>query len=149
MSRYRPLAEFLASKKGDEWVASFGDIEKRLGFPLPKSAYKYPAWWANQNGPGHSQTQGWRSVGWRTTRLDLERRRVRFERDKGAAEPEPAERDALFEAASRLTGISDRDRLVEEALRALLQREAARHLIAMGGSMPDLKVPPRRRPKLF
>ena len=65
MSRYEPLAQFLAAKKGDSWEASFEDIEKQLGGPLPQSAYKYPAWWANQTGPGHSQTRGWRSVGWR------------------------------------------------------------------------------------
>lgn len=147
MSRYQPLADFLAEKKCDEWSASFADVEEHLGFPLPKSAYKYPAWWANQKGPGHSQTHGWRSVGWRTADLDLERGRVRFERVTRVSTPEAAnENDALFETAGRLTGIRDRRRLIEEALRALVQREAARHLIAMGGTMPNLKIPPRERP---
>ena len=82
--RYQPLADFLAAKKGGQWDASFEEIEKQLGFSLPKSAYKYQAWWANQNGAGHSQNKGWRSVGWRTSRLDLERRRVRFEREREA-----------------------------------------------------------------
>ena len=63
MSRYEPLAQFLAAKKTDVWEASFEEIEARLGARLPDSAYKYPAWWANQAGPGHSQTRGWRSVG--------------------------------------------------------------------------------------
>jgi hypothetical protein len=149
MSRYEPLAQFLAAKKADSWDASFEEIERRLGAPLPKSAYKYPAWWANQSGPGHSQTRGWRSVGWRTSRLDLERRRVRFERAGDPAKPASAnESDDLLEKAGRLTGIADRGRLIEEALRALVQREAARHLIAMGGAMPDFEAPPRRRPEL-
>jgi hypothetical protein len=145
MSRYRPLADFLAAKKGNEWAASFGEIEERLGFPLPKSAYKYAAWWANQSGTGHSQTQGWRSVGWRTARLDLERKRVRFEREKPAPTV-PAANNALFEEAASITGITDRDLLIEVALRTLVQREAARHLIAMGGANPDFEAPPRRRP---
>jgi hypothetical protein len=32
-------------------------------------------------------------------------------------------------------------------LEALIQREAARRLAALGGTMPDLTVPPRRRPE--
>lgn len=147
MSRYRPLADFLAGKKSDEWVASFGEIEERLGFPLPRSAYKYPAWWANQSGPGHSQTQGWRSVGWRTTRLDLERKRVRFERERREEPAGAAARsdDELFRSAQELTGIEDRDALVREALRWLVAREAGRRLARLGGTMPDLEAPPRRR----
>src|SRR5215213_1639516 len=114
MSRYQPLADFLASKKTDEWNATFSDIEARLGFPLPRSAYTYPAWWANQVGSGHSQTRGWRSVGWRTTALDLERRRVRFERERNdtaatiSAGGDDRSTDELLARARDLTGISDR-----------------------------------------
>jgi hypothetical protein len=149
MSRYQPLADFLAGKKALEWEASFAEIEERLGFPLPHSAYTYPAWWANQTGPGHSQTKGWRSVGWKTSDLDLKRRRVRFERAKHAerknAEPVPDGREALVRKAMELTGIDDRDRLMSEALRALVEREAARRLARLGGTIPDLEAPPRRR----
>jgi len=149
MSRYQPLADFLAGKKAIEWEASFAEIEERLGFPLPPSAYAYPAWWANQTGPGHSQTKGWRSVGWKTADLDLKRRRVRFEREIRVAHERattPAdEQEMLARRAEELTGIVDRDRLISEALRALVEREAARRLARLGGTMPDLKVPPRRR----
>lgn len=177
MSRYEPLAQFLASKKTDTWDATFEEIEKRLGAPLPRSAYKYPAWWANQTGPGHSQTRGWRSVGWRTCDLNLERRRVRFEREDTAEiasrstvrenpsgydlinrerpEAPSAERFAngrttedLLDRARELTGITDRDALIHEALRLLVAREAGLRLARLGGTMPDLKVPPRERPAL-
>lgn len=147
MSRYQPLADFLAGKKESEWNATFAEIEAQLGFALPKSAYKYPAWWANQNGEGHSQTKGWRSVGWRTARLDLERRRVTFERG-GEHHRETMRVDStddLVRRASALTGIEDRDALIEEALRGLLAREAGARLARLGGTMPDLEVPPRRR----
>jgi hypothetical protein len=149
MSRYQPLADFLAGKKAVEWDASFAEIEERLGFPLPKSAYTYPAWWANQAGPGHSQTRGWRSVGWRTRELDLKRRRVRFERERPTG-PERAiaeadEREALARKAQELTGIADREKLMIEALRALVEREAARRLARLGGTIADLEAPPRRR----
>lgn len=54
--------------------------------------------------------------------------------------------DDLLDEAQRLTGISARGPLVREALRALIQRESARRLARLGGSEPDLTVPPRRRP---
>jgi len=149
MSRYQPLADFLSGKKAAEWEASFAEIEAQLGFPLPRSAYTYPAWWANQTGPGHSQTRGWRSVGWKTSELDLKRRRVRFEREERLARSNStgaADEDrALLRRARELTGLEDRDRIVTEALRALVEREAARRLARLGGTMPDLEAPPRRR----
>ena len=74
MSVYQPLADFLSQREDDRWEASFVDVMKVLNRSLPGSAYKHQAWWANQEGEGRSQTQGWRSVGWKTTRLDLERR---------------------------------------------------------------------------
>ncbi len=51
----------------------------------------------------------------------------------------------LIMEAARMTGISDNTTLLQEALRALLEREAARRLAALGGSAPDLEVVPRRR----
>jgi hypothetical protein len=149
--RYQPLADYLAAKKGRRWEASFDEIERRLGFALPRSAYKYPAWWANQNGPGHSQTKGWRSAGWRTTRLDLEGRRVTFEREANVPAREPRDSlgaEELLRRAGELTGINDRESLIQEALRALIAREAGLRLIRLGGTMPDIKVPPRERPAL-
>lgn len=152
MSRYEPLAQFLAGKKSDSWDASFAEIEARLGAPLPESAYKYPAWWANQSGSGHSQTRGWRSVGWRTCDLDLDRRRVRFERERPtgrtfvAPTEEETSRDSLIARAQELTGIRDREVLVDEALRLLIAREAGLRLARLGGTMPDLEAPMRERP---
>lgn len=148
MSRYQPLADFLASHKSNEWTATFADIEERLGFRLPASAYKYPAWWANQANGGHSQTRGWRSVGWRTTALDLERKSVRFERERESAAPTQAGEDIenMLRQAREWTGIEDRDSIIREALKSLLAREAAARLARLGGTMPDFKAPPRRGP---
>src|SRR5688500_6307579 len=130
MSRYQPLADFLASHKSNEWAATFADIEERLGFRLPESAYKYAAWWTNQANGGHSQTRGWRSVGWRTTALDLERKSVRFERERNdtaagiSGGGDDRSTDELLARARDLTGISDREALIQEALRLLVAREA-------------------------
>lgn len=57
--------------------------------------------------------------------------------------------DELVATASDYTGIGERSALLREALTALVQREAARRLIALGGSQPDFKLPPRRRPPHF
>ena len=49
--------------------------------------------------------------------------------------------------ARELTGIVDICDLANEGLRALIERESARRLIEHGGTMPDLKDIPRRRPE--
>jgi Arc/MetJ family transcription regulator len=47
--------------------------------------------------------------------------------------------------AQKYTGLQEKSALVREALKALVEREAARRLARLGGSMPDAKAPPRRR----
>ena len=54
----------------------------------------------------------------------------------------------LIERARQLTGIEGQSDLFKEGLVALVQRESARRLIALGGTMPDLEVPRRRNPWL-
>lgn len=53
--------------------------------------------------------------------------------------------DELVAKAQAMTGISAKSALVREALTALIQRDAAHRLAALGGSEPDLKAVPRRR----
>jgi Arc/MetJ family transcription regulator len=55
--------------------------------------------------------------------------------------------DELLAEAEFYTGIREKSALVREALKALVEREAARRLARLGGSEPDLKPIPRRRPK--
>ncbi len=54
--------------------------------------------------------------------------------------------EELLEEAQRLTGIKERSVLIRMGLEALVQRECSRRLARMGGSQPDLKDIPRRRP---
>jgi Arc/MetJ family transcription regulator len=51
----------------------------------------------------------------------------------------------LLEEARRLVGTTERTALIHEGLRALIERESARRLARLGGSQPDLEVPPRRK----
>jgi Arc/MetJ family transcription regulator len=53
--------------------------------------------------------------------------------------------DELIRHAQLYTGITEKAALVNMALTQLVQREAARRLAALGGTMPDLKPIPRRR----
>lgn len=54
--------------------------------------------------------------------------------------------DKLMQEAARLTGIREKTAVIHRGLEALIAREAARRLAALGGTMPRLKVPARRRP---
>lgn len=53
--------------------------------------------------------------------------------------------DELLAEAARLSGLRDRTPLLREALGALIERESARRLAALGGSEPQVSTPPRRR----
>lgn len=53
--------------------------------------------------------------------------------------------DELVAKAADYTGIREKSALVREALRRLIEREAARRLARLGGSQPQLKPIPRRR----
>ncbi len=149
MGKYEPLASRLQAFAHDEWATSFEQIEEVLGFPLPPSARRHREWWGNQRGRGHSQAMAWQDAGWQVWKIDLAAERVifrRVERVVSLSGGQQAESDeGLIEQAGELLGIQDRGQIVREALRALIQREAARRLAKLGGTMPDFKAPPRRR----
>lgn len=65
----------------------------------------------------------------------------------GAARMETLVRldEKLLERAIRVTGIEEKDEVLREALTALIEREAARRVIDLAGSEPNLVAPPRRR----
>lgn len=53
--------------------------------------------------------------------------------------------DDLIAKAQAYTGVEEKTALVREALKALIQREAAKRLANLGGSQPGIKGAPRRR----
>jgi Arc/MetJ family transcription regulator len=53
--------------------------------------------------------------------------------------------DELFDRAQKLTGVTGKSAVVNTALQALIEREAAHRLARMGGTEPDAEAPPRRR----
>ncbi len=52
----------------------------------------------------------------------------------------------LVEKAKKVTKIDETTALVSAGLRELIARESARRLATLGGSEPDLRPIPRRRP---
>lgn len=57
--------------------------------------------------------------------------------------------DALLEDAMRLTGLKEKTAVVHAGLEALVRRENAKRLIALGGSDPNAQLPAKRRPPDF
>jgi Arc/MetJ family transcription regulator len=53
--------------------------------------------------------------------------------------------DDLMRIAQELTGLEKKAVLIREALKALIERESARRLASLGGTMPKLKQVRRRR----
>jgi Arc/MetJ family transcription regulator len=53
--------------------------------------------------------------------------------------------DDLLAKAQAYTGLFEKSALVREALKALVQREAARRLASLGGTQPGAEGAPRRR----
>lgn len=53
--------------------------------------------------------------------------------------------DKVLAEAARLVGQSDTGTLVRLGLDALIARESARRLVALGGTDPDAEAAPRRR----
>ena len=53
--------------------------------------------------------------------------------------------DELLAEAHRITGETQRTKLIHDALRALIERESARRLARLGGTEPDLAPIHRRR----
>jgi Arc/MetJ family transcription regulator len=53
--------------------------------------------------------------------------------------------DELLEAAASLTGVKERTALVRLGLQALVARESARRLAALGGTDPQATAARRRR----
>ena len=54
--------------------------------------------------------------------------------------------DELIRQAARLTGVEEKTALVRQGLEALIARESARRLAALGGSEKQLRPVSRRRP---
>lgn len=53
--------------------------------------------------------------------------------------------DELFRQARELLGVTERRRVLDEALRALIERESSRRLARLNGAVPAMEEIRRRR----
>jgi hypothetical protein len=78
-SKYSSLSTFLRNSREENVELTFEEIEKKLQFNLPESAYKYRPWWSNDT--THVQAQeGWMRSGWSVTTIDMGKRVVTFKK---------------------------------------------------------------------
>ena len=76
--KYRPLWAWLRSQEPSSVMATFGDVERVLGFPLPPSCRRHLPHWYGYDGTAVGRAI--RDAGWRVTRVSLEHETVPFER---------------------------------------------------------------------
>lgn len=77
--KYDPLKAFLAARQKPRLRMTFEEVAKAAGTTLPASAYRYPAWWANDPAH-HAQARAWTEAGYRSVNVDLEAQSVEFVR---------------------------------------------------------------------
>lgn len=79
VSKYDPLTDYLGRQKKAEIPLRFSEIEAIVGALLPPSAHTHRAWWSN-NASNNVMTKAWLAAGYRTANVDLQRRKVTFQR---------------------------------------------------------------------
>ena len=94
MSIYDALRVKLECVPGECVTFTFSEIEKILGRPLPRSAYRFSAWWGNGSAlkAGHSQAKAWTSAGFRVSSVSLTRKTVEFHRISSQVTPDRRDR---------------------------------------------------------
>lgn len=90
MTKYAPLTRHLAARHEPRITMGFAEIERVLGFPLPRSARTHRPWWANSD-HGHVQSKAWLDAGYGSSEVDLEAERLEFVR-LNAVEPDKVQR---------------------------------------------------------
>jgi hypothetical protein len=78
MGVYDPLGTYLAKQSEPVVKMSFPEVERVLGRPLPASARKHQAWWANETVGTHSHARSWLDARRKTRNVDLNAGTVEF-----------------------------------------------------------------------
>jgi hypothetical protein len=102
MVKYEPLREYLSGRPGDEEPMTFGQMEQLVG-PLPDSARKHRAWWANDN---KSQALAWRAAGWHVASVNQASGQVVFARGVKGGASSGTQRARLLMGASCILPLS-------------------------------------------
>ncbi|MBC6444875.1 MAG: hypothetical protein GDA50_05490 [Alphaproteobacteria bacterium GM202ARS2] len=77
-SKYAGLYQHLCQLGGTTWHASFAEVERVLGSPLPLSARAHCPWWTNQREHGYTHACAWLVAGYETQDVDLDKETITF-----------------------------------------------------------------------
>jgi hypothetical protein len=122
MSKYDPLSDRLAGHSSAEWRASFKELEKVLGFPLPKAARTGRTWWKPDAG---AHARAWTAAGWDAHEVDPAAGHVLFRK----ADQSPLVAPAVAEGAPQ-TPVAQGD---EPAIVKSLERPKWHMALVAGG----------------
>jgi hypothetical protein len=100
MSKYDPLGAYLRAQAREVVPMTFAEIERVLGFKLPKSQ-NHQAWWSNSTS-NNVMTQIWLDAGFRTEQVDVATRKLVFRRAAGPAPYGLAEETGMFKSQDEL-----------------------------------------------
>ncbi|MFC2021997.1 hypothetical protein ACFLTR_02115 [Chloroflexota bacterium] len=80
MGKYTPLENYLRRQplSTTQIVLTFAKIEEIIGDVLPPSARIYFKWWDSK--PRDGGNKYWLDIGWKTTMIDIENQKVKFQR---------------------------------------------------------------------
>lgn len=68
MSKYHALFVYLNKQTDNRIKLTYEQMENILRFKLPKSAYQYPAWWANGE-KSHSHASVWMDANYKVDEI--------------------------------------------------------------------------------
>lgn len=77
--KYEALESYFRGQTRAKLRMSFDEVAKAAKTKLPASAYRYPAWWANDPS-NHVQARAWVEAGYKTAQVDMAAQRVEFVR---------------------------------------------------------------------
>jgi hypothetical protein len=135
--KYEALRAHLQKQTSAKLRMSFAEVAKAAKVRLPASAYRYPAWWANDPAH-HAQARAWTEAGYRTQNVDLEAQRVEFVRVE-AFKVHPA-----YGAMKGTFTIRDWD-VTKPALDPEELAEWEANIEGMAGEKPNERTSPERR----
>ncbi len=89
MGKYDPLKKYLMdlSEYQSDITLTFEQINKIIASEIPKSAYKYRAWWSNEKNGVHVSAHAWMDAGWKVDTVNQRTFWVRFIRQRMPIKP--------------------------------------------------------------
>lgn len=108
--KYKPLTEYLEMEADTAETMTFDKIQQVLGFPLPASAERHQAWWANQP---RGQSLAWLRAGYRSSAVSTDERKLTFVRADQPEEPFEGRERESHGALQPLTIAEAKERLAQ------------------------------------